>query len=78
MLSNKYIYNIAPKQFLTDMMATIIPTLKIRRKIAIKNVVAVTISRLGYEFVIHVPSEYDYRYSSEKYILKKLMKILKN
>lgn len=51
------------------MMANIIPTLKIRRKIDISKIKAVTISRLGYEFVIHVPSEYDYRYSSEKYYL---------
>jgi len=49
------------------MMANIIPTLKIRRKIDISKIKAITISRLGYEFVVHVPSEYDYRYSSEKF-----------
>jgi serum/glucocorticoid-regulated kinase 2 len=36
----------------------------IRRKIDIDKIKAITISRIGTEFVLHVPEEYDYRYAS--------------
>jgi serum/glucocorticoid-regulated kinase 2 len=39
---------------------------KVKRKIAIKHVTGCTVSKKGIEFVIHVPTEYDYRYGSEK------------
>ena len=35
-----------------------------KRKIDLKKIKGVTIGTLGSEFVIHVPEEYDYRYSS--------------
>ena len=38
---------------------------RIRRKIPIDKVTAVSISKLSSEFVIHIPTEYDYRYSSD-------------
>lgn len=38
----------------------------IRRKIDIEKIKAITVSRIGTEFVLHVPDEYDYRYASEK------------
>ena len=45
-----------------------IRSLKIKRKIILSKINSVTISRLGYEFVIHVEEEYDYRFSCEKFI----------
>lgn len=36
----------------------------IKRKIDIEKVRAITVSKIGTEFIIHVPEEYDYRYAS--------------
>lgn len=38
--------------------------MKIKRKIRINNIFAVSVSNIGAEFVIHVPLEYDYRFQS--------------
>ena len=35
-----------------------------KRKIPIKKVFGITIGTIGSEFIMHVPEEYDYRYSS--------------
>lgn len=37
---------------------------QIKRKIKISSIYAVSVSNIGSEFVIHVPSEYDYRFLS--------------
>ena len=39
-------------------------SLAIKRKIPYNKIKAITLSSIGTEFVIHVPDEYDYRYSS--------------
>jgi len=36
----------------------------VKRRIAMREIAGVTVSKLGSEFVIHVPDEYDYRFSS--------------
>lgn len=36
----------------------------LKRKIGINKIHAITVSKQGTEFVIHIPDEYDYRYSS--------------
>lgn len=36
----------------------------IKRKIMVVKVQGVTYSKMSSEFVIHIPEEYDYRYSS--------------
>lgn len=36
----------------------------IKRKIDIDKIKAITFSKIGTEFIIHVPEEYDYRYAS--------------
>ena len=52
----------------TDIISKMSSFGRIRRKIPIDKVSAISISKISSEFVIHVPSEYDYRYSSaEKY-----------
>lgn len=37
---------------------------RIKRKIPYSNVRAMTVSRFGHEFVVHVDKEHDYRFSS--------------
>lgn len=36
----------------------------LKRKIPLSKLAGITVSKLGTEFVMHVPDEYDYRYSS--------------
>lgn len=36
----------------------------LKRKIPITKVAGLTVSKIGSEFILHVPDEYDYRYSS--------------
>ena len=67
MLSNKYLYNMKPKSFFSSIFASLRIDSIIKRKISIAKILCLTISRLGYEFVIHVENEYDYRYSSMKF-----------
>jgi serum/glucocorticoid-regulated kinase 2 len=38
-----------------------LPYPAIKRKIEVDKIKAITVSRIGTEFVIHVPDEYDYR-----------------
>jgi len=35
-----------------------------KRRIDVRKIKAITVGSLGTEFVLHVPDEYDYRYSS--------------
>jgi len=51
LITNKHIFNLGKGQ-------------EVKRKIPISKVAAITASRVSSEFVIHVPDEYDYRYSS--------------
>jgi serum/glucocorticoid-regulated kinase 2 len=50
-ITNKHIFNLGKSQ-------------SVKRKIPIAKVAAITASKVSSEFVIHVPDEYDYRYSS--------------
>lgn len=36
----------------------------IKRRIPVSKIVGITVSKTSYEFVVHIPEEYDYRYSS--------------
>ena len=38
---------------------------RLKRKIDLSNISAITVSKFGPEFVIHVNKEYDYRFCSE-------------
>jgi serum/glucocorticoid-regulated kinase 2 len=38
--------------------------MKIKRKIRLNLLFAVSISNIGSEFVLHIPIEYDYRFQS--------------
>lgn len=51
MITNKAVYNFKEKSM--------------KRKIDLKKIKAISVGTLGQEFVLHVPEEYDYRYSSQ-------------
>jgi len=50
LITNKAIYNLKGNSM--------------KRKIDLKKLKGITVGTLGSEFVLHVPEEYDYRYSS--------------
>ncbi len=52
---------------LSNLLATILPTARIKRKIPLNKVQGLTVSRFGYQFIIHVPGENDYLLKSDKY-----------
>lgn len=74
LLTTKTVYNIVPEEknaligfFSNDLvyrLGKIIPSQKVKRKIPIITIYGVTYSNIGSEFVIHVPTEYDYRFQS--------------
>lgn len=57
LITNKYIYNIKLRSIIWNSAV-------VRRKILISKLAGITISRMGFEFVIHVYDDYDYRYMS--------------
>lgn len=65
MVTSKGIYNILPQNLLTNIFGG-----RIKRKIPYNNITAVTVSRFGPEFVIHVDKEHDYRFSSQNFKMK--------
>ncbi len=72
MLTNKYVYNVALPSLINDIVSKVTNFGRIRRKIPIEKISSVSLSKLSSEFVIHVPTEYDYRYSSfDKFTIKK-------
>lgn len=65
-ITNKAVYNIVPKSenAFWQFVGKIIPIQKIKRRIKLTSLFGVTYSKIGTEFVIHVPTEYDYRFQS--------------
>lgn len=64
LITNKNLYNIKLVSPLNNILVKIFNSAIIRRKININKIIGVTISRVGFEFVIHVENEYDYRFLS--------------
>ena len=60
LVTSKYVYNLSLNK-IKDLISSLISSIKIKRKIAIDKIAAITLSKKGDEFVIHVPDEYDYR-----------------
>ncbi len=52
---------------ITDKAVYNLKKTSVKRKIPIEFIKGITVSKLGTEFVLHVPSEYDYRYSTLEY-----------
>jgi len=64
LITSKAVYNCLPNK-----------VTKCKRKILIKDIASMTISTVSDEFVLHVPSDYDYRYkSSDKENVGKVLK----
>jgi len=55
LVTDKAIYNLIPNNYG-----------KCKRRISMDEVGGVTVSQISEEFVVHVPTEYDYRFKSEK------------
>lgn len=64
LLTNKNLYNILPDGTFMSLFT------RIKRKIPYSNVRAMTVSRFGHEFVVHVGKEHDYRFSSPNMKMK--------
>jgi len=52
-----------PSEGSVDFFSIFSKNFMVKRKIKIENIAAVSIANLSSEFVLHVPSEYDYRFS---------------
>ena len=64
LITTKHLFNIKLAGPLNNLLVKILNSAIIRRKIEIRKISAVTVSRIGFEFVIHVADEYDYRFLS--------------
>lgn len=60
-------YNLRNEGMLASVTSLFNSTYMIKRKFDLKLVKAVVYAKLGNEFVVHVPSEFDYRLISERY-----------
>lgn len=70
LITNKHLFNIKLVTPLNNLLVKIFNSAIIRRKIDISKIFAVTVSRIGFEFVIHVADDYDYRFLSlEKFFI---------
>lgn len=63
LVSSRGIYNIAKPNLLNNIFSLIVNS-RLKRRIGLESVFGMTVSRYGYEFIIHVNGEHDYRYSS--------------
>ncbi len=59
MLTNFAVYNILEKSFFKKSFNS-----RVKRVIPLEKIFAVSVSRFGNEFTIHIPDEYDYRFLS--------------
>ena len=64
LITNKAIYNISRQNILTQAISWLSSSFSIKRRIEVDKISAITVSDMSGEFVIHVPDEYDYRYTS--------------
>jgi serum/glucocorticoid-regulated kinase 2 len=64
LLTTKNLYNILPDGTFMSIFT------RIKRKIPWSNIKAMTVSRFGKEFVVHVENEHDYRFEVENVKMK--------
>eukprot|EP01017_Pseudomicrothorax_dubius_P030675 TRINITY_DN3847_c0_g3_i2.p2 TRINITY_DN3847_c0_g3~~TRINITY_DN3847_c0_g3_i2.p2 ORF type:complete len:554 (+),score=180.33 TRINITY_DN3847_c0_g3_i2:2572-4233(+) len=65
LITNLNIINVDNLDFLAKTISFLVPSYQVKRKIPLSRVRAMTISKTGPEFIVHVPEEYDYRFSTE-------------
>ena len=66
MITSTNFYNLRTEGMLTSVTSLFNSAYIIKRKFDLKMIEAVVYAKLGNEFVIHVPEEYDYRIISER------------
>ena len=64
LLTDRHLYNLLPSSTFMGLFS------RIKRKIPYTNIHAMTVSRFGSEFVVHVGVEHDYRFSAPNLKLK--------
>jgi serum/glucocorticoid-regulated kinase 2 len=64
LVTTKAVYNINRQEVLVNIISAFHGPFAIRRKIDVSKLSGITVSELSSEFVIHVRSEYDYRFGS--------------
>lgn len=66
-ITNMNVYNITPGKKITNFFAKMMSSLRMKRKIPLSKIFGATVNRFGNEFIIHIPDEYDYRFSSDDF-----------
>lgn len=67
MITNFALYNLSTGNLLNFLLSYINQKIIVKRKILIEKITSISLSTTSAEFVIHVPSEYDYRFSHPLY-----------
>ncbi|KAL4427052.1 hypothetical protein ABPG74_001007 [Tetrahymena malaccensis] len=73
-ITDKAVYNISPSKFLSKLISKVVQV-RIKRRIPFNKIHAVTISRFGSQFIIHVPDEHDYLLQSDDF-RQKIIEVL--
>jgi hypothetical protein len=66
-ISSTTFYNIRSEGMLASVTSLFNSSYMIKRKFDLKLIKAVVYAKLGNEFTIHVPTEFDYRFTSERW-----------
>ena len=67
LITNKAVYNMvtAPESTSVWVKSFFSDTAVVKRRISVENIKAISMSTMSNEFVLHIPSEYDYRFKSK-------------
>lgn len=65
-ITNLSFYNLRTDGLFTSVTSLFNSNYLVKRKFDLKLITAIVYAKLGNEFVIHVPSEFDYRFSTER------------
>lgn len=65
-ITTHFIYNLRSEGVLTSVTSLFNSNYLVKRKIDIKLIQAIVYAKLGNEFVLNIPTEFDYRFASER------------
>src|SRR3990167_6039259 len=65
-ITTQYIYNLMSEGMLTSVTSLFNSNYMVKRKIDMKLIQAIVYAKLGNEFVLNIPTEFDYRFASER------------
>ena len=66
MITSQYFYNLRSEGMLASVTSLFNSSYMIKRKFDLKLIDAIVYAKLGTEFIVHVPSEFDYRMITER------------